>query len=133
MLQQEGIANLSDDDPRAQELLRQWLENAPVVEALDGERVKIPGFVVPLEMDTKAIREFLLVPYFGACIHVPPPPANQIVYVKVAEDNPYHGAQFDIVWVTGTLRVEHTSSEMGEAGYSIQAMLIEPYTEEDER
>ncbi len=49
---------------------------------LNGSKVKIPGFVIPLEGDDKAVTEFLLVPYFGACIHVPPPPPNQIIYVK---------------------------------------------------
>ena len=57
-----------------------------VVDELDGVRVKLPGFVVPLELDGEGdVKEFLLVPYFGACIHYPPPPANQMVYVS-AED-----------------------------------------------
>ncbi len=68
------IENLSDDDPRAQQLLdklRARWDKAPVVATLEGEQVKLPGFVVPLEMDAKKIDEFLLVPYYGACIHVP--------------------------------------------------------------
>ena len=57
-----------------------------VVEELDGEQVKIPGFIVPLEVAAGGeISEFLLVPYFGACIHYPPPPSNQIVFVKMEE------------------------------------------------
>ncbi len=54
----------------------------PVVAALDGQRVQIGGYVVPLDFDATTVKEFLLVPFVGACIHVPPPPANQIVYVK---------------------------------------------------
>ena len=133
LLEQVDIENLSDDDPRAKELVQQWLENAPVIEELDGERIKISGFVVPLELDTNAIREFLLVPYFGACVHVPPPPPNQVIYVKSPLDQPYQGAQFDTVWITGTLSVEDTISEMGDAGYTIQASAIEPYTDGVER
>ena len=54
---------------------------APVVEALDGVQVKLPGYIVPLDMSEEGrVTEFLLVPYFGACIHVPPPPSNQIVH-----------------------------------------------------
>ena len=63
-----------------------WVQpdlDAPVVKALDGQSVSLPGFVVPLEGDSELITEFLLVPYFGACIHVPPPPPNQLVHVTI--------------------------------------------------
>jgi hypothetical protein len=76
--------------------------DAPIVADLNGKQVKIPGFVVPLEGDGEAINEFLLVPYFGACIHVPPPPPNQIVYVKFSTAVPIDNL-YDAVWVTGTL------------------------------
>lgn len=121
---------LSDDDPRAQELmdkLKALWDEAPVVPELDGRRVRLPGFVVPLEVEPEAIAEFLLVPYYGACIHVPPPPANQTVYVVTAGDRPYRGKLFDTVWVTGTLRVEQSSSELAEAGYRLEATAVEPY------
>jgi hypothetical protein len=128
----EEIADLSDDDPRAKELMEKlealWKE-APVVEALDGRAVRLPGFVVPLETDGKAVSSFLLVPYYGACIHVPPPPANQTVYVVTETGNPFRGELFDTVWVTGTLRVEPTSSELAEAGYSIKGARVAPYDE----
>lgn len=124
---------LSDDDPRAQELMAKlealW-KDAPVVPELDGKRVKLPGFVVPLEMDAESIDEFLLVPYYGACIHVPPPPANQTVHVVTVKGGEYRGKLFDTVWVTGTLKVENLSSDMGEAGYRIEGAKIEPYEEE---
>ena len=124
------IENLSDDDPRAQELLdklRALWNEAPVVPALEGQRVKLPGFVVPLEMDAKRIDEFLLVPYYGACIHVPPPPANQTVHVVTAEGKAFEGQLFDVVWVTGTMRVERLSSDLAEAGYRLQDATVVPY------
>ena len=96
---------------------------------LDGEKVRIPGFVVPLEYDEKQVSSFLLVPYFGACIHVPPPPSNQVVHVTTGSYGPDPGQMWDPVWVSGTLRTEHISSELGEAGYRLEADLIEPYTE----
>ena len=52
-----------------------------VVDDLDGRYVLLPGYVVPLEFSDSRIIEFLLVPWVGACIHKPPPPANQIVHV----------------------------------------------------
>ena len=124
------IDELSDDDPRAAELmdkLKALWDAAPVVPELDGKRIKLAGFMVPLEMDAEKIGEFLLVPYYGACIHVPPPPANQTVYVKTDLGAEYEGQLFDTVWVSGTLKVDAMSSELAEAGYRIQAVKIEPY------
>ena len=121
---------LSDDDPRAQELMEKlqalWRE-APVVPTLDGRWVKLPGFVVPLEMDAERIHEFLLVPYYGACIHVPPPPANQTIHVVVGDNDAFTGELFDTVWVTGALRVEASSSELAEAGYRLEDARVAPY------
>ena len=97
-----------------------------VVESLHGTQVRLPGFVVPLEGDSQKITAFLLVPYFGACIHVPPPPTNQIVYVAYPE-----GAKvddlWDAVWVTGTLQTTAASHEMGDAAYSLTATSVTPY------
>ena len=124
--------NLDDDDPRAQELmdkLKDLWAQAPVVPELDGKQIRLPGFVVPLEGDAKEIAEFLLVPYFGACIHVPPPPANQTVYVVTAENAPYHGELFDTVWVEGRMRVEPFSNDLGDAGYKIEDAKVSVYEE----
>lgn len=124
------IESLSDDDPRAQQLLDKlkvlW-DEAPVVPALEGQRVKLPGFVVPLEMDAKKIDQFLLVPYYGACIHVPPPPANQTVHVVTRQGKAFDGQLFDVVWVTGTVRVERLSSDLAEAGYRFEDASVVPY------
>lgn len=124
------VDDLADDDPRAQELMEKlqalW-QQAPVIPELDGKRVRLPGFVVPLEADAETMGEFLLVPYYGACIHVPPPPANQTVHVVTAKGGEYHGGLFDTVWVNGTLKVERLSNELGDAGYRLDAVLVEPY------
>jgi hypothetical protein len=132
LMEEYDAENLSDDDPRAQELMDRlkalWAE-APVVEALDGKAVRLPGFVVPLEIDATSIREFLLVPYFGACIHVPPPPANQTILVSMPEAQPYEGGLFDTVWVEGRMRVEPFSDELGDAGYQIEDATVSLYEE----
>ena len=85
--------------------------------------------VIWIMMDAQTIQEFLLVPYFGACIHTPPPPANQTAYVVTGKHNAYEGELFDTVWVTGTIRVERSSNELGDAGYRIDASTVEPYYE----
>ena len=97
----------------------------PVVESLDGKRVHIGGYVVPLDFDATRVKEFLLVPFVGACIHVPPPPANQIVYVKAEQGFDVKGT-FDPVWVTGTLTVTPAFTGLAEAGYSLDAEKVEP-------
>lgn len=122
---------LEDYDPRAMEVMdriRALWDAAPVVADMDGRRVRIPGFVVPLEGDGKEIHEFLLVPYFGACIHVPPPPANQLIHVMPDEAVP---AMWNMmpVWVSGVLSVIRQDTDMGIAGYQMQGMRVEAYEE----
>jgi uncharacterized protein len=95
--------------------------------ALNGRTVKVPGFVVPLDMSPDGMtREFFLVPYFGACIHVPPPPPNQIVYVKMSQGIKI-GSMYDAVWITGKLRAETKMSRMGAAAYTLAGEKLEPY------
>jgi len=131
-LKDKGIANpnaLIDGDPKAQEALRQMREawdNAPTEPALDNSRVKIPGYLVPLEEDKVGVTEFLLVPYFGACVHTPPPPANQIVLVLPAKPAAgFHS--MDTVWVSGTLKARRSDSPMGASGYRLEGALVERY------
>ncbi|MCP5142861.1 MAG: DUF3299 domain-containing protein [Chromatiales bacterium] len=126
----EQIADLADDDPRAEQLMaemQQLLDNAPVRDDLNGERVKLPGFVVPLEGDSQRTTDFLLVPYYGACIHVPPPPANQTVLVTTRGDQGAGLGLFDVVWVRGTLHAERFDAQIAESGYRLDADSIAPY------
>ena len=126
---EQELASLEDEDPRAEALmakLRDEWAKAPVVDALDNSLVKLPGFVVPLEGDGQQVRQFLLVPYYGACIHEPPPPANQTVLVDAPNDTRIRSA-FETVWIYGRLRVERADTPMATAGYRIQAQKIEPY------
>jgi hypothetical protein len=98
---------------------------APVVASLDGKRVHMGGYVVPLDFEATRVKEFLLVPFVGACIHVPPPPANQIVYVKADQGFEVKGT-FDPVWVTGTLKVVGAFTGLAEAGYTLEAEKVDP-------
>ena len=127
------LDNMSDDDPRAAEFMAELKEIwkvAPVVDSMEGRFVKMPGFVVPLEMDGEEVREFFLVPYFGACIHVPPPPANQMIYVVMQKGSGLKGGLFQAIWVTGNLSIKRTSTDLGDAGYMMYATATEPYEEE---
>jgi uncharacterized protein len=99
-----------------------------VVPELDGKRVRIGGYVVPLDFEATNVKEFLLVPFVGACIHVPPPPPNQIVYVKTDKGFDVAGS-FDPVWVTGTLKVASQYTGLAETGYSIDAEKVETRNE----
>jgi hypothetical protein len=122
---------LKDSDPRAAEAMRKMREiwdSAPVDPSLRGKRIRIAGFVVPLEHKGDWITEFLLVPYFGACIHVPPPPANQIIYV-VAGTLLKKAEATDAVWVSGTMSIAHAESMLGASGYKMKADVVVPYTE----
>jgi hypothetical protein len=103
--------------------MAQVAPNAPLVEALNNTLVKIPGFVVPLEGDSENITEFLLVPYFGACVHVPPPPSHQIVYVKFSEGVPIDNL-YDAVWVTGTLSTQGWKGDIASVGYSLSGISV---------
>jgi hypothetical protein len=96
----------------------------PVVAALNGKRVHIGGYVVPLDFDATRVKEFLLVPYVGACIHVPPPPANQIIYVKTEQGFDVRGS-FDPVWVTGALKAIPVFTGLAETGYSLEAERVD--------
>ncbi|MFS2316295.1 DUF3299 domain-containing protein [Maricaulis sp. D1M11] len=98
-----------------------------VEESLIGETIKMPGFILPLEYERGAmISEFLLVPYFGACVHTPPPPPNQIVYVTI--DEPIRVERmWDPVYVTGVLSADRHMNELGDAAYTLRLLDHEPY------
>lgn len=94
---------------------------------LAGKRVNIPGFMVPLEDDLEVVTEFLLVPYAGACIHVPPPPPNQIVYVKMDKNAKVHVTFTDPIQVTGTLKISTVQSPYGAVSYDLSGETVNPY------
>ncbi|MDQ0571243.1 hypothetical protein QFZ42_003077 [Variovorax paradoxus] len=125
-----SLESLRDNDPRAVQMLdemRAVWDNAPVNVALDGTAAQLSGFVVPLDNTQGGIREFLLVPYFGACIHTPPPPANQIVHV-IAADTVKGLHAMDTVRVSGLLKAaRYSSADMGVSGYEIKSASVEPF------
>jgi uncharacterized protein len=98
-----------------------------IVAELNGQDVSIGGYVVPLDFDSTTVKEFLLVPFVGACIHVPPPPANQIIYVKT--DKGFEvGSQSDPVTVVGKITTTVAFTGLADAGYTLAADSVEPRT-----
>jgi hypothetical protein len=93
----------------------------------DGKLVRIPGFIVPLDFDSSGVTTFILAPFVGACIHVPPPPANQLILVTTEEPYDYQGL-FDAVYVTGLFGAAASATLLAEIGYAISAEDIEPYS-----
>ena len=92
-----------------------------VVQELSGQRVRMRGFVVPVGFEGSKVKEFLLVPYAGACIHVPPPPPNQIVLIEAAIPFEMNFGLFAVVTVTGTLRTVNITTELASVGYRLEA------------
>jgi len=127
----QGMRDLRDSDPRAVAMLQKlraiW-NDAPINASLDGAAVRIPGYVVPLEESSRGLKEFLLVPYFGACIHSPPPPSNQIIHVSLKRPVPGVHAM-DVVWISGEIHGEHSASTMGTSSYAMNAVAVAPYVQ----
>ena len=107
---------------------QQALVSKNIIKAMDGRAIRIPGFVVPLEFDEETITEFFLVPYFGACIHSPPPPPNQIIYVH-APNGLELNTLYDPFWISGKLSTKLVENYMATAAYSMQMQSYEDYTE----
>lgn len=95
------------------------------LKALDGKMVKIPGFMVPLEDSQKEVTQFLLVPSPQACIHVPPPPPNQMVLVDMQKGGT--PTAFGPIWVYGILHLHSKKHMYGESSFQMSGVAIEPY------
>jgi len=106
--------------------IEQELSYAPVEPSLDGQHVTLPGYIVPLDFDGQTrLEEFLLVPYYGACIHTPPPPANQVVMARL--DRPTEvGNGYEPVSLRGILRAQTSVTDLAETGYTMEVLSIDP-------
>jgi uncharacterized protein len=129
LLDRLGVEQLDDKDPRSTAILaevqREW-QKAPPVKAVPAARVRMTGFAVMLDDGQAPVRQILLVPYYGACIHSPPPPANQVVLVTLDSDLPRTMYQFP-VWITGTLQIKPATTRHGRALYRMDDASWERY------
>lgn len=113
---QHGDASLASRQPASDRVRTDW----------DGKTVRLPGFIVPIDFEGSLVTAFILVPYVGACIHVPPPPRNQLVFVTTETPYEFDGL-FEAVNVTGVFGTDPTSTRLAEIGYALSADRIEPY------
>ena len=121
--QMKSAVNQSEEDAYQQSLV-----STDVNENLDGAMIRIPGFVVPLEFDEEqTISQFFLVPYFGACLHMPPPPPNQIILVN-APKGIQMSALYDPFWIEGQLSTSFQENDMATSAYAMRLQRIEPYS-----
>lgn len=117
------IAAASDDR------YQQALSSTRIVPEMNGRPIRIPGFIVPLEFDDEqTLTQFFLVPFFGACIHEPPPPPNQIIFVNYPKGLKLD-ALYDPYWLSGILKTSFVENELATAVYSMQMKSFEVYTE----
>jgi hypothetical protein len=108
-------------------LAAQQVMDFSVNKELDGQSVKLPGFIVPLDIGRDGlVSEFFLVPYFGACIHVPPPPPNQIVYVRMNKGIALESI-YEAYWITGRMKLQNKTTRLGAAAYHLAGDKVEIY------
>ncbi len=108
---------------------QQALTSTEIRPEFDGQLIRIPGFVVPLDFDERQrVTRFFLVPFFGACIHVPPPPPNQIVYAE-SEKGFEQASLYDAFWLSGRISTTMTENDMAVSAYAMEVMVVEVYQE----
>ena len=119
---------LDDSDPaviRLMEKIREVWDRAPTISELNGKKIRIAGYAVPLDTTPEVTKSMLLVPYFGACVHSPPPPANQIIFGQSLK--PLRVEMMSAVWLNGTLKTVSKKTDMGVRGYQLDIAKIEAY------
>ena len=124
-----NLQDNSDEANKAMAVMRKKFDEAPIVKSQLNKKVRLPGYVVPLDAERGEKREFLLVPYFGACIHTPPPPANQIVLIRPTAQSKIKKLpeSMDIVWVEGEIKEGRVATSQGVSGYLLEAVSVAPY------
>ena len=128
------LSNLQDGSPqatKAMQALRKKFDDAPIVKSQLNQKIRISGYFVPLDANRDKYREFLLVPYFGACIHSPPPPANQIIVIKSGAHTKFTKLpeSMDMVWIEGEIKESRVPTAQGMSGYALNAVTVLPYEE----
>ncbi len=120
----DGNFLAAEDDP-----FQLALTSTKVRPELDGQQVRLPGFIVPVVYnEEEEVTEFFLVPYFGACIHVPPPAPNQLLYATFPPGL-HLPSIYEAYTVSGLLRTEITDNSIALSAYRLDAAVIEHYVD----
>lgn len=101
-------------------------ELAPIVKSLDEQKLKLPGYIIPIKFNAWSVSEFLLVPYVGACVHTPPPPENQIIYVSLKKPMETKD-MWAPIWVSGVMKVQLSMTKFATAGYHMTEAAMKVY------
>jgi len=83
---ESGVTDEMWNDPEFIQKVEQ--AGLATVTSLEGKYIRVIGFMVPLEVDygeAETVNEFVLVPSPGMCMHVPPPPPNQLILIKLSK------------------------------------------------
>ena len=113
-----------------QDRYQEALNSSRIVPSMDGVAIRIPGFIVPLEFDDEQnLTQFFLVPWFGACIHLPPPPPNQIILVN-SDQGISNESLYTPFWISGILNTSLIENDLATAAYVMEMHAIEVYTED---
>lgn len=112
----DRLAELGIDAQQVIDGLRQFAQlkaekTTATVTELNGSEIRMGGFLLPLDISDNKSTEFLLVPWVGACIHTPPPPKNQIVYIRFPEGRKVE-KQYNAVWIEGKLEVGESTNKL---------------------
>ena len=126
----DGLLAMREEVTR-QRIAKTYLANRQ----LDSQHIRMPGYLLPLEFEGRKVHEFLLVPYVGACIHTPPPPPNQIVYVTARDGFELGEGLYTPVWVAGLMKIERSDSNLSlvdgsseiPSAYTLEASSVTPY------
>lgn len=126
LMPKDEVEQLMETPPvtHSGDLKAQQTGSSRTVPEMDGLEVRIAGYIVPVEVDAdNRMSEFFIVPYFGACIHVPPPPPNQIILARLAEPIPVTEI-YDAYWIEGRLKVEKVDNDIARAAYALEAGTV---------
>lgn len=127
--EQDSVDSFSEKEFEDEQSRRfqEALQSTKVVADMDNQSIRVPGFIVPLEAeDENHVTEFFIVPYFGACLHLPPPPPNQIIYAR-SEKGVKLVRLNEPFWFTGTLKIDTLENAPGTSAYRLDGIEVKPY------
>gem|GEM_PF-143167 len=126
---EQAMSNIDKIPTPEEQAYSAALSSTNINQGFDQKKVRIPGFIVPVEYTNDlVITSFFLVPYFGACIHVPPPPPNQIIYVDYPPGLSLN-ALYDPFWIEGVMQTDLIENDIATSAYTVTAQQVKPYEE----